>query len=75
MDRAGSEHGPRLVGGVSLTHPGAPERMRGDRSVATLMLDRRLKSGKVDTVVLTEDDLLRLIETAARALRTLRDRP
>lgn len=58
--------------GLSLDHPDAGARLRGDESTARLTFSRGLKSGKLDDVPLTEDELVKLIADAATALRTLR---
>ncbi len=43
----------------------------GEPSRAELVIDRGLKSGKLDVIELSEADLLDIIECAAKALRTL----
>lgn len=58
-----------LVGFVHMDHPSAVERERGADSRIFLSISRGLKSGRLDEVDLTRDQLLGLIETAARALR------
>ena len=61
--------------GISMQHPGAAERRNGEHSTAQLTVDRRLRSGKLDFVAMSEDDLIRVIEQAASCLRILRDQP
>jgi hypothetical protein len=58
--------------GLSLEHSDAGARLRGEESFARLTISRGLKSGKVDDVPLTEDELVKLIADAADALRILR---
>jgi hypothetical protein len=59
---------PKLIGGVHRDVTGrADEPLRFFLSV-----DRGLKSGTLDSVELTEDDLLALIVEGAQALRMLR---
>jgi hypothetical protein len=47
---------------------GAPD----PESTVTLVVDRGLKTGKLDHIPLTEDDLVQLIAQAADKLRILR---
>lgn len=58
--------------GLHIDHPGYAERRSGAKSTVSLAVDRGLKSGKTDSIPLTEDDLLRMLEEAARYLRILR---
>ena len=46
-----------------------PYRGGPDREYVALMVDRGLKSGKLDQIELTDQDLLRLIAEAAGMLR------
>lgn len=62
----------RIVGGVHIEHPGAIDRERGVQSQAFLMVDRRLRGGRLDRVELSELDLLDLLVEGAKVLRTLR---
>jgi hypothetical protein len=62
----------RLAGGVHIEHPDAAGRRQGAKSYAYVAVDRGLKSGKLDKVPLSEDDLIRLIASAAQTLITLR---
>ena len=62
----------KLVGTIHIDHPGAREREQGAQSRVYFSIDRGLRSGKLDEVELSEDDLLALIKTAAQCLQILR---
>lgn len=66
-----SDEQPRLAG-VHIDHPGARDRAAGAQSQVRLSIDRRLRSGKLDQVPLTEDELVRLIAEGGRMLALLR---
>lgn len=65
---------PRVLG-VSMQHPGASERLRGETSRAQLAIDRGLKSGRVEFIDLTEDDLIQLARKALDCVAILRRLP
>lgn len=66
-----SQSVPRIIG-VHIKHPDANERAAMVKSSAWLSVDRGLKSGKLDEVPLTEDQLVSLIANAAQTLHYLR---
>jgi hypothetical protein len=51
---------------ISIDHP------RDGESIVTLVVDRGLKTGKLDRIPLTEDDLVQLIAQASDKLRILK---
>lgn len=57
---------------MSTFHSVSIDHFRGGESIVTLVVDRGLKSGKLDRLPLTEDDLVQLIAQAADKLRILR---
>ena len=52
--------------------PDGKERAAGMVTEVQLRINRHLKSGKLDKVVLSEDELIRLIADAGRALAQMR---
>lgn len=72
MPDAAAKRIPRLVGGVSIHHPGHSARTNGETSYASLCVDRGLRSGNLDEVRLDERELLRLAEDSIKAYRVLR---
>lgn len=58
--------------GIHMEHPGAVERGQGATSKALLAVDRGLKSGKHDVIALEENDLIKLLAEASKALAILR---
>jgi hypothetical protein len=64
-----------LIGAVHLHHPSAVERDAGEQSRAYLTVSRGLKSGALDDVPVSETQLLKLIESAAAAIRVIRGLP
>jgi hypothetical protein len=62
----------RLVGLIHLDHPSQVQHERGVESRAYLTFDRGLKSGRLDEADLDEGQLIGLIESAAQALKVLR---
>lgn len=66
--------GPRIVG-ISLDHPSARDRAAGEKPKVTMRVDRDLNSGRLDAIPLTEDDLIRVIAQASKALAILHNVP
>ncbi len=55
--------------GFSIEHPRGGS---GEPSVVSLIVDRGLKSGKVDSIPVNEDELIRLVYGGAEMLVILR---
>lgn len=53
---------------IRMQHPSGAERAAGGTSYAELSIDRGLKSRKLDVVLLTRHDLVKLCAEATRAL-------
>lgn len=58
--------------GIHIDHPEYSARLKGEQSTVSLAISRGLKSGKLDHVPLSEDDLVDLIAQAASQLKILR---